>query len=425
MGRSRAYGSLLGVFCGLAMATLSAAQDGPGLAMPGGLRPFADPLYWLNAGPPDRLPLHERPMGQRSPWAGAVPPRDRREGLVPSLGFALVHRRDSQAAQADDTFTALSFGADYRRTTALWQVQADYGVEITSAAAAGDGIDSHGGFLSLAYQPDRRNRLGLVVTHSSVEDLSGGDAVQRLAGATASRIRSTGLQASWTHDVDRRHGLQLGVSALRQATDAPGDPRARTFEASLQGWYFVSPTGRLDLRARVAQVDLSLPAPADDADAGFLALRMGYTADLGPRLAASGHVDLLATGSDGGRQFLGLGGSVEQSWRIARLSFGLERDLAAAPGLSSLVLTDAASARLQVRLQRGLLADLRLEQQRLEPLADGAVVTHVLALEGQISRAMGRDFHAWSRLRASRETAGGTYRDEMQVIFGLSRNLDF
>lgn len=410
----------------LAVVPLHAAlsQAGPGVVYADGLRPFSEPLFWLNEGPGDRLPLIERPLGNRIGLAGAVPPRDKREGLIPSVSLAGVYRQDDQTDPKSESFPALAFGLDYIRIGPGWQVQADYGIAANDAKASGNGIDSHGGFLSFAYEPDPANRLTFFLDNVSTEDIQEATEIQALSvGAT--RFDSTSFLGTWTRAFDRTTGIELGAFAQRQATEAVGTSETHAIGANIGGWAFVSPTGRFDADLRVTRFELQPQNINSDIDRTLAVLRLGYTADLGPRMAANGHVSVLATSGDGGERFAGIGGEIERSWRFAKLGFGVERDIIAVPGLADLVMIDQATARIQMRLGRGVLANVALEQQRLKPLDAGSSTTQVTALEGQMSWALRNGFWAWGRLRVRRESSDGADRDDAQIILGVSRNLDF
>lgn len=420
MARRAAYAALAAlVVAGFVTGSAPVrAQEGPGIVTPGGsLRPFARPLTWLDSGPPDRLPIRERPLRPRPGFAGAAPPPDTRDGLTPSLSFAGVHRRSDPGDPPVESFAALGFGAEYRRTERRWQIQADYYGEITSAEGSGPGIGSHGGFASLSHDLGPRDRTFVALFHSSTEDLQGAAAEQLAGGVT--RLDSTNLLASYTHARDRRSGVELGFSALRQRTEGASNGAADTLSLSARGWYFPTSTGRIDGRLSLDRFDL------DGGVEHLVAGRLGYRADLGPRMAASAHADLMQTSADDGRLLAGLGGNFEMSWQNARFGLDLERNVTAVPGLSQLVLSDEAAARLQLRMGRGLLADLSAERQRLEILGSGGAPTLVSAVEGQLSYAVNRKLWLWGRLRASREISGDTTRDDARLTLGLSKTLGF
>lgn len=413
--RRAAYAGILAVASGL--PGLIAAQEGPDLALPGGgTRPFADPVFWLNSGPSDRLPITERALVRRPGFAGAAPPRARRDGLTPSLSFAGVSLTSDQDTQPDESFAALGVGIEYAQTERRWQLLTDYYAEFTNREASDDALGTHGGFVSFSYDLSPRDRVGAALFRTSTENLEDATA-ERLAG-DVTRSDSTDLVLSYRRLFDPRSGVVLSFADSLQETDGIGGGDLSIRSLSARGWYFLHPARRIDATLRFRSYDLD-GAREESVDA-----QIGLTADLGNNMAASLYFDLLATSADGGQQFATLGGTFSAGWTNARLDIGVVRDVTAVPGLDQLLLSDEATARLRWRLDHGLLADITAEQQTLETIGGGAP-TRVVALEGQLSYAVSRDLWLWGRLRTSRESVDDLSKEDTNVTIGLSRRLEF
>lgn len=391
------------------------AQDGVGVVQPGGgLRPFARPLHWRNLGPDDRIPIHERPLPRRPGLVVVSPVPDTRRGLTPSVGAALVYESSSQAGVDPEVFPVLSFGLNYKQAWRRVQLEADYTVEVSLEEGSLSPIDTHGGFLTLGYALSPRDALSFSASHST-SGVTESAPVQG-AVAQASRIDVSSALLGYTRQVTPRTGYALSFGGLRQATDQPGAPDILSAELGAEAWHFLSETRRIDGELRVAHLDFE--GPSDNR----VFARLRYTADLGPRLAASGHVTLLHTGEGSGRAYGGVGGHVSTSLKNALFTLEMDRDLLTVPGIGGLVLSDRIGAAVEARFDRGLLGRLTADQQFLETLRTGDK-TQVTAIEGQLSYAMSRRFWLWGRVRLSHESGAASRRSDAQVSVGVTRNL--
>lgn len=399
----------------LAAAPLRAQDPGSVLGPKNSVRPFAEPEYWENSVPPDRLPIRERRLTNRLGFAGFAPPPTQREGLTPSLGFAVVQRDSSQTPPGADSFAALNFGLAYAKSTSRWQLQADYSIEATGAEGASGGIDSHGGSLNFGYDISTRDRLSLAVFHSSTIDLQSATLQGALAQAT--EIETSSFLGSYGHRFSTRTAGELTFSLQRQTTDQPGAPDVTGQGLTGQLWHFLGPTARIDGSLRFERFDFGSSSET------LQEAQLGYTADLGQRLAAGAHVNLLRTSADGGDSFAGLGGQIVRTWDAARLQLDLDRDILTVPGLGDPVLSDQLQATLDLRLQPGLFGTVIAERQRVEILSAGRETSHVTAIEGQLSYALNTQLWLWGSMRFSEERGGGTTREDTTFSIGVTRNL--
>lgn len=416
LGQSRAAALLLAaVLAGGVPSGPARAQDGLGVVQPGGgLRPFARPLHWRNLGPDDRIPIHERPLPRRPGLVALSPVPDQRRGLTPSVGAALVYENSSQPGADPEVFPVLSLGLSYKRDWQRLQLAADYTVEVSLEEGSLSPIDTHGGALSLGYTLSERDALSFSASHST----SGVTEAAPVQGAVAqaSRIDISNALLGYTRQVTPRTGYALSLGGLRQATDQPGAPDVLSAEIGAEAWHFLSETRRIDGELRLAHVDFE--GPSDNR----VFARLRYTADLGPRLAASGHATLLHTGEGSGRAYGGVGGHISTSWKNALFTLEMDRDLLTVPGIGGLVLTDRVGAQVEARFDRGLLGRFTVEQQFLETLRTGDK-TQVTAFEGELTYAMSRQLWLWGRVRLSHESSTGSSRDDAQISVGVTRNL--
>lgn len=396
-------------------AGAAVAQTGPPIAYGPGTRTFAEPLYWLNEGRADRVPIRERRLEPRLGFAGLATPPTKRQGLTPFAAGSLSYRATREQATITEAFAALGLGVSYRYSNRRQQVQADYYAEFTGADGSGNSLDNHGGALSLSFSPSERDRLSFNASYSSTTDLQSAPLPGAIAGAT--RFNTASLAFTYGSDRTRRTGYELGLSTLLQSADQGASSEANVHSVSGRFWHFLTPVARVESRFNLSELDLGANSFS------LQTVDVAYTADLGPRLSATGSFGLMHTDADRGRTFARLGGNVIATARNSRVELALEREMIAVPGLGVPVLSDRLGVSWDHRIDHGWLGSVTLEGRRLEELNTQGNVTRAVSLDGQVSYAISNRLWAWGRISLSSEDRAGSTSDDTRFSIGFSRNL--
>ncbi len=334
---------------------------------------------------------------------------------MPYGGLSYTQRSSSNDVSTSESFAALGLGFTYRYADRRTQFLADYYGEVTSADGSGSGIDNHGGSLSYSTSLTSRDRLSVLASYTRTTDLQSAPVLGSVTDATT--FDTTSLLLTYGRDVTARTGLEITFSGLDQSTDQDSINDAASYALTGRVLHFATPTTQLEGRFGLTRFDL-------DVDSFNLAhVDVGGTMDLGADLGASGYVGLMRTNADDGRTFGRLGGTLVKSSRNSRLEFGFEREVLAAPGLGSPLLSDRLSVEWDYRISSGLISKLSLENSRLEEISVTDDVTRVLALEGQISYALDNKSWLWGGVSLTRERNNGVRTRDSRISVGVSTNL--
>ena len=397
-------------------AGISFAQSDPGFRNGSGtVRPFAEPLYWLNSGSADRLPIRERPLTPVLGFAGLRPPQDTRQGWMPFGGFSLNHRSTSEESTNSETFAAIGAGLSYRHVGRRRQIDGNYFAEFTGADGAGGGLQNHGGALSYNYALSNRDNLSIFASYIRTTDLQTAPVQGSLSDAT--RFDTTSLVLSYGHAQSDRTSFETTFSGLLQSTDEASVNDARTYALSARVLHFVNPRNRLEAEVGLNAFDLG------NNTYNMVHLDIGNTVDLGANLAASGSVGLMRTDADGGRTFGRLGAGLVTTAKNSRLALDYERDIISVPGIGNPLLSDRISAEWDYRISDGLISKVSLEESRLEGLSALGDTTRVFSLEGQVSHAVNNKLWLWMQVSLTNERAQGERTRDQRISFGISTNL--
>lgn len=381
----------------------------------GSERSFAEPLFWLNAGRADRLPIRERKLTPRLGFAGLAPPPDTRQRFTPFASTSFTFASKTEQTRSSDAFGALGVGALYRFNGRRQQIQADYYGELTSADGSGGGVQNHGGALSYNFSLTQHDSLALLASRSETTDLQSAP----LAGAitNATKFTSSNFSLTFARDHSGVSGFNIGLSGLAQSTDQSGSSGTNTYALDGSYWHFVAPLTRFETNLKAVDFDIG--------GRGFKLqeLDLGLTRDLGARTAVSGRIGLMNTNADGGHVYPNFSGAFVTTALNTRLELAVDRDIIAVPGLATPALTDNLSLHWEQRISHGWLSTISLEKSRLKELSPGGSVTHTHSLEGQMSYAIDRKNWLWAKLRLTREKQSGVPTNETRFTVGISRNL--
>lgn len=415
--------SWLRQFCVLVLLVppaVAGAQQGD-IATGSGSRPFAEPIYWLNATTDDRLPIRERAMTRTEGLTNFAPPPPRRSGLTPRLGFATEFRRADDGRGGDDVILNLSPGLHYTRRGAKWIFDADYGFETAQhleQTNLSKIVGNHGGFASFAYELSPATRLTFFDSLFSTQDTS----TALVAGALAPDTVLTGndLLLGAAYRFSARTNAEITYTNRIQLTNQSAQTDIFSHDVSGQLHHFLTPKDRVGATARLSWFDFELGGN-DSVVAGDLR----YTRDFGERFAATARLGALGTSAEGGRTLPTYGAELTATTRFARLSLTAERDLSSTPGIVGPLLTDQIVGTAHMRLDRGLQLRASVEQQWLQLLDGSDTDISVTTLEAQLSYAVDRYLWVWTRLRYSRESSSGDALQDGRIYVGITRSLDF
>lgn len=403
-----------GLVAGLA-AVSAFAQSGFSVPMPGGgERPFAEPLFWLNATPNDRLPIRERPLIAQIGLTGLAPPAPRRSGLTPWIGMASELNDNGGSG---DVVMTLTPGFSYRYETRRLRFDAAYAAEAGLHLQRTDlsrAIQAHGGFASLDYAIDRRSRLSFTNVVSDTRDLRSAPVQGQLAAGT--RLISNTAIAGYSFAPSRRSQFDIGLANKQSWVVAPGGVDIVENAVSASYRFALSSTSGLAANSSIGWIDFETSAGASRVSADLT-----YTRDLGPRLAFSTTLGVLHTSENGGQTIPQLGGTLTHTSRFAQYRLSASRDIIAVPGLTDLARIDTVEGGALVRLDRGLVLDLAFGLQELDIYDAAGTETSSATASGKLSYALRDNVWLWAQLEYLVESTGGVSQTDKRLKIGITR----
>lgn len=379
---------------------------------------FADPLYWLNATPDERLPIIERPLSRQPGFTTPAPPPLRRNGWTPWIGTALELNNSAKGGAGLLTLTP---GVHFSTSTRRLQFAADYAVEgaLKSSGGSVKGlVQAHGGSARLSFTPGPNGRFTILEVFSDTRDTRAAP-VQGALG-NASRLVFNDLVAGYSAAISPRQAIEFDYRNSLRRTVGGTAPDIMEHAISGRYQYRLSETARLsaDIKAVVTRFDAA-------GDENLVSAGATYTRAVGPRLAISGGFGLTRSSEAGGETVARLGASVIASSPFARYELRASRDITSVPGLADLALSEEIRGSARIRVDRGMILDMEAGLQRLG-VYDAAQTEIVTAsLGGQISYALRKDLWLWGRVELNRErTTGGAVQTDNRLTVGLTVNLD-
>lgn len=383
----------------------------------GGQRPFAEPLFWLNMTPEDRLPIRERLLIPQGGLTALAPPASRRSGLTPWVGFAF---EVNNSGTSGDTVLTFAPGMRYRYNAPRLSIEANYAAEAglhLQRTELSRAIQGHGGFASLNYALNDRSRLSFVNVFSDTRDLRNAPVQGVLAAGT--RLISNRAVLGYRYSPSQRSLLDVNWSNGQSWVLSPGSTDISENTVSARYQYALSGTASLTAGASAGWIDLGTTGGASRLSADLV-----FTRDLGQRMAVDGTLGVIHTSEDGGHTLPNIGVSLTHTNRFARYRLSATRDVIAVPGLRDLANSDEIKGQALLRLDRGLILDISMGLQQLDIYDAAGTEVSVVSASGKLSYALRNSMWASVQIELNRERSGGTTQMDKRLIFGLSRSFD-
>jgi hypothetical protein len=383
----------------------------------GGQRQFAEPLFWLNMTPDNRLPIRERLLIPQGGLTAMAPPSSQRAGLTPWIGLAF---EVNDSGTSGDSVLTFSPGMRYSLVTPRLTFEAEYALETGLHLQRSDLsriIQGHGGYANLSFALDNRSQLSFGNFFSDSRDLRNAP-VQGVLAPDA-RLISNRSVLNYRYSPSRRSLLDVTWTNGQNWIQSPGAVDISENTLSTRYKYALTEITSLESTASAGWYDLGTKGGASRLSADVSLIR-----DFGQRLAFSGTLGMIHTSEDGGQTLPNIGVSLIHTDRFARYSLSAVRDIIAVPGLSDLAHSDEVKGQALLRLDRGLILDVSMGLQRLSVYDAAGTDVLVATASGKLSYAVRDNFWVWAQVELKQERSGGITQTDNRLIVGLSRSLD-
>ena len=351
---------------------------------------------WQNRVPAKRLPHLEKTLttgAQQTP----IPPRSRREGLIPRFGIAGKYNDNiffSPGIEVDDFITVISPGLSYTRSSDRWNLDFDYSLASTfysENTQLNKTVDSQTAKLLYNYHISPVTEL-FVVNYFEVSR----DPFQTLllgSRPELSSITYNHLSPQLIHkptpdmDISLRYINRLSLVDQADASDIYANGISGTFMKS------IDQSTRLGATYEASLFDFSnVSDETETTHSGTF----DFEHDIDERFIIKGKLGVMGTSADSGHTYGRFNTSADFSGRNSVFLLQFDRDIDYSAGFNQLLLRNSLSSSAKFRVRKGVQWGTQVSLATLETISGAGSKENSLEADAWLTYAIHEDL--WFKL---------------------------